>query len=402
MRGCGYQDVARYGQAFRDRIVARLLPPESAAIDVVSREVGVSIGTLERWRAQALAAPGELTSSQRWTPAARLEAVITTAAMDETARSAWCREQGLFPAELEAWKRDAIAGLGEPRAASAVEARQDRRRVKELERELHRKDKALAETAALLVLRKKLGRQSWLASLLLQRGEISAGVAPELAAEGSCMTPLVEALAEISPAFPADAAQVARGGRAQPCRRGRDQPHLAAQHHRGRSRPAPGCAPLMVPLRAEQLLEAVVGAREVGDGVAVEQAGPVAAGDLAEVLDGLGQMARSGAVARHGPDQSIEAPPDHGGGLAGRVAQDARRPVHPAVDALDVRPEWGGALQATADQSAQARERRRPAPFSATRSRLSATASRRALSFRPEAASGGRPSSVMALRTAAQ
>jgi transposase len=76
--------------------------------------------------------------------------------MDEATRSAWCREQGLYPAELEAWKRDAIAGLGEPRASSAVEARQDRRRVKELERELHRKDKALAETAALLVLSKKL------------------------------------------------------------------------------------------------------------------------------------------------------------------------------------------------------------------------------------------------------
>src|SRR3954470_680192 len=155
MRGCGYQDVARYGQAFRDRIVARLLPPESAAIDVVSREVGVSVGTLDRWRAQALADPGTLASSQRWTPTARLEAVITTAAMEEAARSAWCREQGLYPAELEAWKRDAIAGLGEPRAMSAAEARQDRRRVKELERELHRKDKVLAETAALLVLAKK-------------------------------------------------------------------------------------------------------------------------------------------------------------------------------------------------------------------------------------------------------
>jgi len=147
--------VARYGRAFRERIVARLLPPESAAIDVVSREVGVSPGTLGRWRAEVLAAPGEA-ASQRWTPAARLEAVITTAAMDEAARSAWCREQGLFPADLEAWKRDAIAGLGEPRTTSAVEAQQDRRRVKELERELHRKDKALAETAALLVLRKKL------------------------------------------------------------------------------------------------------------------------------------------------------------------------------------------------------------------------------------------------------
>ena len=47
----------------------------------------------------------------------------------------------------------ASASRGRP---GAVEARQDRRRVKELERELHRKDKALAETAALLVLSKKL------------------------------------------------------------------------------------------------------------------------------------------------------------------------------------------------------------------------------------------------------
>jgi transposase len=147
--------VARYGQAYKDRIVARLLPPESSSVEAVSREVGVSVTTLERWRAEALA-KGSGVSSQRWTAAARLQAVITTAAMDEAARSVWCREQGLYPAELDAWKQDAIAGLGEPRAASAAEARQDRRRVKELERELHRKDRALAETAALLVLAKKI------------------------------------------------------------------------------------------------------------------------------------------------------------------------------------------------------------------------------------------------------
>ena len=147
--------MARYRQAYKERIVARLLPPESSAVAHVSREVGVSVATLERWRAAALA-NGSDGGTQRWTPVARLQAVIATAAMDEATRSAWCREQGLYPAELEAWKQDAIAGLGEPRAASAAEARQDRRRVKELERELHRKDKALAETAALLVLAKKL------------------------------------------------------------------------------------------------------------------------------------------------------------------------------------------------------------------------------------------------------
>lgn len=147
--------MARYGQAYKDRIVARLLPPESSSVERVSHEAGISVATLERWRADALA-NGAVAGSQRWTAAARLEAVIATATMDEATRSGWCREQGLYPAELEAWKRDAIAGLGEPRAVSAEEARQDRRRVRELERELHRKDKALAETAALLVLSKKL------------------------------------------------------------------------------------------------------------------------------------------------------------------------------------------------------------------------------------------------------
>ena len=138
--------------------MARLLPPESSAVEVVSREVGVSVATLERWRADALSngASERRGGGQRWTATARLEAVIATAAMDEAARSAWCREHGLYPAELDGWKQDAVAGLGEPRAASATEAREDRRRVKELERELHRKDKALAETAALLVLSKKL------------------------------------------------------------------------------------------------------------------------------------------------------------------------------------------------------------------------------------------------------
>ena len=151
--------MARYGQHCKERVVARLLPPEGTAVDEVSRQVGISVATLERWRAEALAnASGERpgAGSHRWTAAARLEAVIATATMDAASRSAWCREHGLYPAELDAWQQDAIAGLGEPRAASAAEARQDRRRVKELARELHRKDKALAETAALLVLSKKL------------------------------------------------------------------------------------------------------------------------------------------------------------------------------------------------------------------------------------------------------
>jgi transposase-like protein len=87
--------------------VARLLPPESASIKDVANEIGVGASTLERWRSEALAQTGR---ERIWTGAARFDAVLSTAAMDETSKSAWCRA----------------------------------------------KDKALAETAALLVLSKKV------------------------------------------------------------------------------------------------------------------------------------------------------------------------------------------------------------------------------------------------------
>ncbi len=147
--------MARYGQRFRERAVARLLPPESASLEGVSQELGVSVATLERWRATALSLPRR---ERVWTAAARLEAVITTASMDEAQRSVWCREQGIYPTQLEQWKQDATAALSdEPtERATPQQMRETRKRLKELERNLRRKDKALAETTALLVLSKKL------------------------------------------------------------------------------------------------------------------------------------------------------------------------------------------------------------------------------------------------------
>ena len=155
--------MARYGQGLKDRAVARLLPPECAAVDVVAREVGIGPGTLERWREQAQSRPAR---GRAWTAAARLEAVITTAALPEAGRNAWCREQGIYPAELSKWCASASAALADPEdaRASPQATRRDRRRIKELECELLRKDRALAETAALLVLSKKV-------SALFSKGE---------------------------------------------------------------------------------------------------------------------------------------------------------------------------------------------------------------------------------------
>jgi hypothetical protein len=79
--------VARYGQAYKDRIVA------TCCYRRVLR--------WSRYHARAAAlAKGSGAGSPHWTAAARLQAVIVTAAMDEATRSGWCREQGLYPAEL--------------------------------------------------------------------------------------------------------------------------------------------------------------------------------------------------------------------------------------------------------------------------------------------------------------
>jgi len=147
--------MARYGEAFRNRVVARLLPPESANVGAVAKEIGVSVQTLERWREDAQTRPAR---GRAWSAGARLEAIITTAALDEAGKSAWCREHGIYPAELDKWRLSATTALTEPEEARASpqSTRQDKKRIKELERELLRKDRALAETAALLVLSKKV------------------------------------------------------------------------------------------------------------------------------------------------------------------------------------------------------------------------------------------------------
>ncbi len=147
--------MARYGEAFRNRAVARLLPPESANAGAVAQEIGVSVQTLERWREEAQSRPAR---GRAWTAGARLEAVITAAAMDEAGKNTWCREHGVYPAELDKWRLSATTALAEPEEARASPqaTRADKKRIKELERELLRKDRALAETAALLVLSKKV------------------------------------------------------------------------------------------------------------------------------------------------------------------------------------------------------------------------------------------------------
>src|SRR4029079_7875619 len=103
------------------------------------------------------------------------------------------------------------------------------------------------------------------------------------------MPAVVETLAECAPSLPADPTQLAHSRWAQPRRRGRDQAHLPTQHGGRGSRLAPAGPALVVALRAEQMLEVVVGPRQAGYRVTREQPGFVADGHLAEAIDSVTQ-----------------------------------------------------------------------------------------------------------------
>ena len=78
--------------------------------------------------------------------------------MNKAGKSAWCRAYGVYPAGLDKWRASCTTALANPEdmRANLQATRADRKRIKELERDRLRKDRALAETAALLVLSKKV------------------------------------------------------------------------------------------------------------------------------------------------------------------------------------------------------------------------------------------------------
>ena len=73
--------------------------------------------------------------------------------------SEYCRRKGLYPEQVQQWRQACILGQQSARTlqqAEKAQAKADKKRIRQLEQELRRKDKALAEAAALLILQKKL------------------------------------------------------------------------------------------------------------------------------------------------------------------------------------------------------------------------------------------------------
>jgi transposase-like protein len=148
-------------------MIQKMTDPNRPSAISISDDIGVSISTLYRWVSEAdtlclsdNAEPPSFTESmqrfatmkrpQDWSAQEKLAAVLEAASLSEEELGAFLRSRGLHDAQLQQWRDQMLIGL-EPKPAKRAETK----RIKDLEKELRRKDRALAETAALLVLKKK-------------------------------------------------------------------------------------------------------------------------------------------------------------------------------------------------------------------------------------------------------
>jgi len=155
--------VPRYSEERKAAVLKKLLPPANRRVPLVSEEEGIPVATLYSWlkqcRTKGVPVPGYQSTGDSWSPEAKLAVVIETAPLSETELSAYCREKGLYPEQVQRWKEACLQGAGQQvdqEKSAQKQKKQDHRTIKKLKAEVRRKDKVLAETTSLLVLSKKL------------------------------------------------------------------------------------------------------------------------------------------------------------------------------------------------------------------------------------------------------
>lgn len=152
-----------YSDEFKEAMVQKILANPHRSVKSVSVEAGIPPSTLKNWKDKYCHNKGLVLSKQKKNklkPDDKFNVVILTASMSEAEKSEYCRQNGIYPEDIEQWKNDCIAGCGNELDKSAKKQNRNSERKWEnenrrLKKELNRKDKALAETAALLVLKKK-------------------------------------------------------------------------------------------------------------------------------------------------------------------------------------------------------------------------------------------------------
>ena len=140
-------------------------PPNRQDMPQISKELGIHQSTLYKWRSnwrlQGEVVPASEKDPDSWSASDKFTVVVETAGFNATELSSYCRERGLFLEQVDRWRQtaqdanpNAVLTMAKQKELEKLRV-QDHREIKALKKELQRKEKALAEMAALLVLQKK-------------------------------------------------------------------------------------------------------------------------------------------------------------------------------------------------------------------------------------------------------
>lgn len=147
-----------FSREFKDSIVSKILSRGERTIEEICEREGVGKSTAANWlRDRAnVANMAKQKAAKKWTPEAKLKAIFDTQSMNEEELGVYLRREGLHSNQLKEWREEVITGLAPVANKSASKKDERDEKIKSLERELRRKDKALAEASALLILQKKI------------------------------------------------------------------------------------------------------------------------------------------------------------------------------------------------------------------------------------------------------
>jgi transposase-like protein len=156
----------KYSSGLKARMIQRMSGPDSISATMLAKEVGISQNTLSRWLREAgkgkrlVKRNGHPVKERAMRPddlppIEKLRLVMEASLLSEDELGEFLRRNGIHGAQLEQWRQAALSALAKPKLGRRRKSPEEKR-VEQLERELNRKDKALAEVTALLALKKKL------------------------------------------------------------------------------------------------------------------------------------------------------------------------------------------------------------------------------------------------------
>jgi transposase-like protein len=141
-----------YSETEKQALLTKLLPPYNLSPLELANEIGITTKTVYNWRKKSRERGLMPSEPRRWSAEQKWVMLTETHTLSHHELSEYCRQKGIYPQDIETWRQECLYGLN-PHVEKA--SSWDKRKIQSLEKELRRKEKALAETAALLVLQKK-------------------------------------------------------------------------------------------------------------------------------------------------------------------------------------------------------------------------------------------------------